>query len=185
MQPNPRHSSATPRGYDRPGAARAGSSRTRRAVVGLAAVAVLVVAAVFVLTRGTAARSNLDDFLAAWEDERYAAAAALTDGEPRGVVPALEENRDGLDGAALETEVLEFEEEGEDARASVRLSWQVPVIGTFEYTTQVPLRRGGDEWAVQWSSAIVHPALEAGQRLGTVREFDDRRPILDPQAASW
>ncbi len=143
-----------------------------------AAVVVIAVVAV-VLSGGSAARSQLEDFLAAWEAERYDRAAALTDAGRREVRRALEENRDGLDGATLTTEVLELEEDGGAAHGRVRLSWDVPVVGTFEYAVEIALAKAGDDWAVQWSPQVVHSELEAGQRLGTARDFGDRRPILD------
>ena len=74
-----------------------------------------------------------------------------------------------------------MEESGSTATAKVRMTWDVPEFGEFEYTNDaIALSLADGEWLVDWSSRAIHPALrEEGQRLGTVEEFSDRAPILD------
>ncbi len=61
----------------------------------------------------------------------------------------------------------------------MRLTWQVPAIGAFTYTTRVGLREQGDDWLVHWAPTVVHPALKRGQRLGTTRTQQPRGKLLD------
>ncbi len=146
-------------------------------LIGGLAVAVALWIAIVLDT--SEARSTLDRFLAAWEDEEYAMAAGLTDTERRTVQRALEANRDGLDGAALQTEVEEFSESSDGASARVAMRWQVPIFGSFEYSADVELQPSDGEWEVRWGPTVVHPELADGERLGTVRDFPPRAPILD------
>jgi cell division protein FtsI/penicillin-binding protein 2 len=120
----------------------------------------------------------LDPFLAAWSEGRDRAAARHTDA-PRVASAALVANRAGLDGARLSTETLETFENGDRARASVRLRWNVPDIGPWAYDVRVPLRKVDDEWKVHWTVRLVHPGLRGRERLGTTRELPRRAAILD------
>ena len=136
-------------------------------------------AIVFVRSSGQPEPSDaLEPFLAEWSDGRDRAAARHTDA-PRVAAAALVANRAGLDGARLATETLETSEDGDRARARVRLRWNVPGIGPWGYDTRVPLRKAGDEWKVRWTPALVHPKLRDTERLGTTRELPERAPILD------
>jgi cell division protein FtsI/penicillin-binding protein 2 len=136
------------------------------------------------LLQGSEARSTLDRFLAAWEEEEYAVAAGLTDANERTVESALQANRDGLDGAALETEIEEFSEGADSASARIAMRWRIPVFGRFDYSTNVELRStDGGEWEVRWGPTVVHPELAGDERLGTVRELPPRAPILDRDGA--
>jgi cell division protein FtsI/penicillin-binding protein 2 len=120
----------------------------------------------------------LEPFLSDWSEGRDRAAARHTDA-PRAAAAALAANRAGLDGARLETETLETSEDGDRARARVRLRWNVPGIGPWGYDTRVPLRKTGDEWKVHWTVRLVHPRLRDNERLGTTREPPERARILD------
>ncbi len=165
-------------------AAERGREVRRRRVVGAAAVAlaaVVAAVAVIALTGGPSAKSALEDFLAAYARRDYAAAAALTDGDPRRVARALEANVDGLDGATLEADVAEISEDGDRAEATTEMHWEVPAIGAFDYTDdEVRLVRSNEQWRVRWAPEVVHPRLDStGSRLGTDRAFYDRAPIVD------
>jgi cell division protein FtsI/penicillin-binding protein 2 len=120
----------------------------------------------------------LDPFLTEWSEGRDRAAARHTDAA-RAAAAALAANRAGLDGARLETETLETSEDGDRARARVRMRWNVPGIGPWAYDTRVPLRKVDDEWKVRWTVTLVHPELRDNERLGTTRELPERARILD------
>ncbi|HEV2874579.1 MAG TPA: penicillin-binding transpeptidase domain-containing protein [Thermoleophilaceae bacterium] len=120
----------------------------------------------------------LDRFLTAWSVGRDRAAARHTDA-PGVAAAALVANRAGLDGAKLATETLDTSEDGDRARARVRLRWNVPAIGPWGYDVRVPLRKVEDEWRVRWTVRLVHPGLRGKERLGTTRELPDRAPIRD------
>ncbi|HEV3375828.1 MAG TPA: penicillin-binding transpeptidase domain-containing protein [Thermoleophilaceae bacterium] len=120
----------------------------------------------------------LEPFLADWSAGRDRAAARHTD-VPKVAAAALVANRAGLDGAKLSTETLDVSEDGDRARAIVRLRWNVPAIGPYAYDVRVPLRKRNDEWRVQWRVTVVHPKLRGKERLGTTRDLPTRGPIRD------
>jgi cell division protein FtsI/penicillin-binding protein 2 len=145
----------------------------------LALVAVATVVILFVRGSGPPAPTEaLDPFLAAWSRGDDRAAAALTS-DPAAAAAALTANRRGLDGARVRASTQDVAKNGDTARATLRLSWNVPGIGAWSYRTRVALERHGEHWKIVWAPTVVHPRLSAGRRLGTVREPDARAPILD------
>jgi cell division protein FtsI/penicillin-binding protein 2 len=157
------------------------SDRAAIAVAALAGVLVLIVVIAVRSLGGPSAATALDGYVAALEGGDPEAAAMFTDGDPGLVADMIQANIDGLDEATLDAEVVEVAETGSDATAKVRMNWDVPEFGSFEYTNDaLTLTQADDEWLIDWSSRAIHPALrEDGQRLGTVEIFPDRAPILD------
>ena len=156
--------------------------RAQAAVAAIAAVLVIIAILVVGALTGAKAEDAVNQFLGAFEAGDYEAAAALTDGDPAQVAEQLEANVDGLDGAALTATTESVTEDGDQAEASVGMSWAVPDIGDFEYTNQrLRLTRDDDEWRIAWSERVVHPQLEGGERLGTLETLPPRAPILDRQ----
>jgi cell division protein FtsI/penicillin-binding protein 2 len=150
--------------------------------LGLGVVVILALTAVVLLTGGRedTPTNRLDAFLAAWSRGADATAARATDA-PSAAAAGLRANRAGLDGARVRAErVGDVSEQGDRASASVRVSWTVPAIGGFAYTTTVKLRDAPrDGWVVDWAPTAVHPRLRAGTRLGTVRTPQGRGRLLD------
>jgi cell division protein FtsI/penicillin-binding protein 2 len=150
--------------------------------LGLGVVVILALTAVVLLTGGRddTPANRLDAFLAAWSRGADATAARTTDA-PSAAAAGLRANRAGLDGARVRAErVGDVSEQGDRASASVRVSWTVPAIGDFAYTTTVKLRDAPrDGWVVDWAPTVVHPRLRAGTRLGTVRTPQSRGRLLD------
>ncbi len=156
-------------------------ARRRVAIVAAAIVAaVAAVVAILVLGGGPDPQEAVEEFVAAYETGDYEAAAALTEGEPSRVAKALKANVDGLDGAKLEADVVEVEQDGDRANATTEMRWQVPGIGEFAYEdARIALIRSDDRWLVRWAEDVVHPALDDnGERLGTERVASERAPIL-------
>jgi cell division protein FtsI/penicillin-binding protein 2 len=154
--------------------------------LGLGVVLILVLTAIVLIGGGSDPPSTrLDAFLAAWRRGDDDAAARLTD-SPVKAAAALSANRAGLDGATLQVETAgDVTEQGDSARAPVRMTWQVPAIGAFSYTTQVDLRKlGSDGWTVHWAPTVVHPRLRPGSRLGTLRSPQRRGRLLDRNGAA-
>ena len=153
-------------------------------VLALGALVLVAVAAIVILfIRGAAPpgpSEALDPFVAAWSrgDDRGAAALTSDPGPP---AAALAANRRGLDGARLQATTQDVAKKGDAARATLRLSWNVPGIGAWTYRTRIALERRDGHWKVVWAPTVVHPRLTAGRRLGTVRAADARAPIVDRQ----
>jgi cell division protein FtsI/penicillin-binding protein 2 len=152
-----------------------------RRASGLAVAAVaLAVGAGVVATGllGGGAEDELKAFLSRWEQGDDRAAAARTD-DPTAARRALGASRRGLDGADVAADVVSVDENDGRARARVRLEWDVPGIGGWGYETSLGLVEVDGEWKVRWAPSLIHPRLEPATRLGTVRSFSERAPILD------
>ena len=160
------------------------SNRPVARVLALGALALVAAAAAVILfVRGPAPPAPseaLDPFVAAWSRGDDRAAAALTT-DPAAAGAALAANRRGLDGARVQATTQDVAKEGDTARATLRLRWNVPGIGAWSYRTRVALERKDKHWKVVWAPTVVHPRLSGGRRLGTVRDPDARAPILDRQ----
>jgi cell division protein FtsI/penicillin-binding protein 2 len=157
------------------------SDRAALAVAALVGIFVLIGVIAVRSLGGPSAASALDGYIGGLENAEPETAAVFTSGDPELVADMIQANVDGLDGATLEAEVTEVTESGSEATAKVRMTWDVPEFGAFEYTNDtLTLSLADDVWLVDWSSRAIHPALrEDGQRLGTVEAFEDRAPILD------
>jgi cell division protein FtsI/penicillin-binding protein 2 len=155
----------------------------RRAQAAIAAIVAVLAVVVFMIVgalTGAKAEDTVNQFLDAYEAGDYETAAALTDGDPAQVAEQLEANVDGLDGASLTAATESVTENGDEAVASVQMSWAVPDIGDFEYANdRIRLTLSDDEWRIAWSERVVHPQLEGDERLGTVETPPPRAPILD------
>jgi cell division protein FtsI/penicillin-binding protein 2 len=160
------------------------SNRSVARVLALGALALVAAAAAVILfVRGAAPPAPseaLDPFVAAWSRGDDRGAAALTT-DPAAAGAALAANRRGLDGARVKATTQDVAKQGDTARATLRLSWNVPGIGAWSYRTRAALERRDGHWKVVWAPTVVHPRLSAGRRLGTVRDPDARAPILDRQ----
>ncbi len=136
------------------------------AVVGLALAAALVASRLF---GDDGAADAADGFAKAWSAGDDRAAAGFTDAPGRAAA-ALRENRSGLDGAKVTVDAGETERDGDRATVTYSVRWSVPAIGPFAYRTRAVVEKRGDDWKLRWRPTLVHPELERGVRLGTVRE---------------
>ena len=157
---------------------RRGGARRRVALALLVGAAAIAAAVLIAGSQGDGAEHELEGFLSRWEEGDDRAAAAMTD-DRAAARRALTASRRGLDGADVAAEVVSVDEHGRRARPRVRLEWRVPGVGPWSYGTRVTLREAGGEWRVRWAPSLVHPRLERDTRLGTVRFFPERAPILD------
>ena len=112
----------------------------------LGALALVAVAAAGILfVRGAAPAGPdeaLDPFVAAWTREDDRGAAALTT-DPRAAAAALAVNRRGLDGARVNASVTSVDEQGDSARATVLMRWDVPALGARLHVMHVHERGMG------------------------------------------
>lgn len=119
----------------------------------------------------------LKDFAAAWSRGDDAAAGQLTE-RPPVATAALRANRKGLDGARVTVVPGPVEERGGTARATLRVTWDVPAIGRYSYRTNAALAHREEGWRVVWQPTLVHPRLDEDSRLGTVSRPARRGRIL-------
>ena len=165
------------------------SSRTRTRIV-IAVCATLVVAAAAVpaafLLRARLAEQHFRDaataFAAAWRGGRLETvayrgtagaevarqAAALT----AGLTPTTKDTPASVD-------VLGTKGPTDGAgTVSLRVTWKLAQDRTWQYDTSAPLRDVDGAWRVEWSPAVVHPKLAAGQVLTTSRTPAGRGQIV-------
>ena len=160
------------------------SGRRWRRLSGARLVAVVAIAAVAgaggVLTlralRATGPGHAVSAFAADWSEGRDREAAEGTDA-PRAAARTLKANRDGLDGAGVQADPIETQEDGRAASGRFRVTWRIPNIGEWRYEVRVPLRKNEGGWVVQWRESLVHPKLDRSSRLGTTRVPAERGEI--------
>ena len=159
-------------------------SSTGRRVAAIAALAVpLAAVAAFLILRAAddskeQARAAEHDFAAAWSRGDDALAGRLTDA-PAAAAKALKVNRTGLDGAKVVVAPGPLKLDGDRATGSVRVTWDVPAIGTYGYRAPVTVVKAEDRWLVHYDPRTIHPSLTAKTRLGTDTSDADRADILD------
>ncbi|MEL7208514.1 MAG: penicillin-binding transpeptidase domain-containing protein, partial [Actinomycetota bacterium] len=117
-------------------------------------------------------------FAAAWAGSDPAAMASLTVDGGREVELAIRQFNGTLDIASTETVVGEIAEDGDRAVAPLAVTHQLTGLGEWGYETEVPLVRTDEDWAVDWSTAVLHPALTDGRRVARDRQLGNRAPIL-------
>src|SRR3954452_21114332 len=159
-------------------------SSTGRRVAAIAALAVpLVAVAAFLIVRAMddseeQARAAEQDFATAWSRGDDALAGRLTDA-PAVAAKALKTNRAGLDGAKVAVAPGPLKLDGDRATGSVRVTWDVPAIGTYGYRAPVTVVKADGRWLVHYDPRTIHPSLTAKTRLGTDSSDAGRADILD------
>jgi cell division protein FtsI/penicillin-binding protein 2 len=143
------------------------------AIIGLGAATYVV----WHKTHEAGPEDALKDFATAWSRGDDAAAADQTE-RPPAALAALKANRRGLDGAKVTATPGPVEDRGQTARATMRVTWNVPGIGRYSYRTNAALAHREEGWRVVWQPTLVHPRLDEDSRLGTVRAPAERGRIL-------
>ncbi len=165
----------------------------RWSVVAVLAVAVAVVAtAVVVSSRrtepatapspGTEApsaprgpRETAEAFLTAWAAQAWDELDALSDGDEAVAVLSGWWRDLGVEAVTFTARDVRTGDTGAevDFGAEVRLAG-APV---WAFGSTMRLIDGGDAWVVEWSLAIVHPELQAGEHLDARQVWSPRAPI--------
>ncbi|MQA84378.1 MAG: hypothetical protein GEV03_07090 [Streptosporangiales bacterium] len=121
------------------------------------------------------------DFLLAWQDERYRAAASYTTGDRQTVTDGLRDAAAQLGADGMEFGLGRIRQQSDSATA--RFTVQVDLMeGTgpqWSYQGRVSLRRVNGVWKILWSPSVIHPGLGPGQRLAVATDVPRREPILD------
>jgi cell division protein FtsI/penicillin-binding protein 2 len=154
----------------------------RAAAVAALLVPIVAVAAFLVLRGGddSAKRSKaaVAAFALAWSSGDDAGAGSMTD-DTVAAGKALKANRAGLDGASVKVVPGVLKVSGDRATGALRVSWRIPRIGAFSYSSPVTAVRAKDQWVVHYSPRLIHPSLTSKTRLGTSADAPHRASILD------
>jgi cell division protein FtsI/penicillin-binding protein 2 len=158
--------------------------RVRRATAALAA-ALLVTT----MSSGCFAEPSplptVRDFLVAWQNGNYRAAAKQTNGDRTAVAAALEAVPGELDLASLRLALGHVRKSGNDATAQFEVRIDLGDNGPpWAYVGEMDLHRTDGQWKVVWNPSVIHPKLGKGQRLAVVTESPQRAYILDAKGRS-
>jgi cell division protein FtsI/penicillin-binding protein 2 len=124
--------------------------------------------------------ASVKDFLLAWESGNYAAAAALTTGQPASVTHSLRSAYRQLGAQGLVLGMGPITVHGNTASAYFNASIDLGRGGPpWTYQGHFTLRRHGSGWLVAWSPAVIVPGLGVGDRLAVLTTVPGRAPLLD------
>lgn len=151
----------------------------RRAIAVLAAAAALPIAA---CSSGPQPDPVARDFVTAWEKADLRGAAQLTDA-PAAASAGLAATGNALAVTGRRLRIGEIKRRGNRAAAAYDATLTLRGLGEWRYQGRIPLRKRGGRWRVHWTTGVIHPDLEAGQRLGRTRELGPRATILDGAGA--
>jgi len=119
-------------------------------------------------------------FLLDWQQQRYAAAGALTTTSPGTAAAGLEGAFAQLDATQMFLAMNSITQHGGTAEASFTASVDLAQEGrVWTYKGRFGLRRIGAGWKVEWAPSVVYPALNQGERLAVLTRFPSRAPVLD------
>jgi hypothetical protein len=174
----------------------------RRGIIigGALAVVAVVVAAFFLLNSGSAPEaaagsgetaverpgaadphSAITEYLQDLAENNPDAAARLTDDNAAAAV-ALRDARNTLKPSALAAKLTVLQPTPAGAKqtsGTFNLSWTLKPGQVWAYDVPFTLAQAGGKWLVHWAQALLHPKLEAGQRLVISTAAQDTTAVTD------
>lgn len=134
-------------------------------VGGLVVAAVLVAGILVGCTpKPVSAEPTVEDFLAAFATRDAETITELVD-QPEDMLQVMVQSYEGLQAEGLRTELTSLTQDGTQATARYRLTWELPRDRDLSYETQLVLTQTQGEWTVRWQPTVVHPQIGARQHL--------------------
>jgi cell division protein FtsI/penicillin-binding protein 2 len=156
------------------------AKRTRIAGAAIVAIGVLVIGLATGFGSELSAEPTVQSFLFAWQQQRYAAAGALTTAPADTVAARLRGAAAQLDAPQLYLSMKSVVQHGSTADASFMATVDLAQQGrVWTYQGHFGLRRVGGAWKVVWAPSVINPNLGPGERLAVVTTFPDRAAVLD------
>ncbi len=156
------------------------AKRTRVAAAAIVAIGVLVIGLATGFGSELSAEPTVQSFLFAWQQQRYAAAGALTTAPADTVAAGLRGAAAQLDAPQLYLSMKSVVQHGSTADASFMATVDLAQQGrVWTYQGHFGLRRVGGAWKVVWAPSVINPNLGPGERLAVVTTFPDRAAVLD------
>jgi hypothetical protein len=174
--------------------------RRRGILIGGAVLVVaVVVAAFFILNGGGSApeaaagattvdspgavdpNSAITEYLQDLAENNPDAAARLTDDNAAAAV-ALRDARNTLQPSALAAKLTVLQPTPAGAKqtsGTYHLSWTLKPGQVWTYDVPFTLAQAGGKWLVHWAQSLLHPKLEAGQRLVISTAVQDSTAVAD------
>lgn len=152
----------------------------RRLMLGIGILLVLVVGAVTVVkacgfgNSDSEAQRALDGFVAAWQTGKLSAAGYTTTDD---ISPLYTKAAGDFAGDTPKLAAGDVSTDGDTGHAKVRVSWELGAGQTWNYQTDVQLRKQGGDWRIEWSPATVHPELKDDDALRVRRGVAARGDI--------
>lgn len=119
----------------------------------------------------------------AWIAGDSAAMKRLAVRPASGLAAKVASFHDGLRITALRVSPRTPEVHGTRAIVALDVAADIEALGTWVYTTTLPMvlpttASSPRDWRVEWSRGALHPALTGSRKLGIVRTFGPRAPLL-------
>ena len=122
----------------------------------------------------------MQQFLLAWEQGQYRAAAAMTTGAPKTVITELRTAYRQLDAANLVLSMRRISQQGGNGQAQFNASIDLGRSGApWQYRGHFALRMIDSTWKIVWSPSVIYPGLRSGYRLAVVTTMPRRAALLD------
>jgi cell division protein FtsI/penicillin-binding protein 2 len=119
-------------------------------------------------------------FLLDWQQGRYAAAAALTNGGAGQARAQLAAAYTDLDATNAFFSMKGVTQHGNTAVATYRATVDLAQAGQeWSYTGQFGLAVKNGQWVIDWVPSVINPRLGAGDRLAVVTAYAPRAGVLD------
>jgi cell division protein FtsI/penicillin-binding protein 2 len=126
------------------------------------------------------AEPTVQAFLLDWQQGKYAAAAALTNGGSGPVTAQLAAAYTDLDATNAFFAMKGVTQHGDTAVATYKATVDLAQAGQqWSYTGQFRLTAKNGQWVINWAPAVVNPSLGAGDRLAVVTAYAPRAGVLD------
>jgi len=124
-------------------------------------------------------------FLLDWQQQHYAAAAALTTGDNASVVSELEAELTDLDATAMFLSMGPVTQHGQTAQANFEATVDIAEGGhQWTYQGHFTLQSSDGGWKIHWSPSVIEPDLATGERLSVVTTYSPRAQVLDSAGKS-
>jgi cell division protein FtsI/penicillin-binding protein 2 len=150
-----------------------------------AAAVVIVIAVTGTRPAGASVTASIKNFLLDWEQRHYAAAAAMTTGDPVAVASRLRKVYRQLGAQDLLLTMGPISVHGSQAKAFFDASIDLGRGGlSWHYTGSFQLRRTAAGWQVVWSPSVVVPGLGTRDRLAVLTTMPRRAVLLNAQGRS-
>jgi cell division protein FtsI/penicillin-binding protein 2 len=153
-------------------------SMDRRLTAAIAAVVLAAGAVWFVVRDGDEPRRVATEYLNAWETSNYPAMGALVANPPADLAETYDRLIGRLNIGRQVIRLDRIEKDEGRTTAIFRARMRLRGLGVWSYTGRIPLTETEGGWRVRWSPAVINPRLRPGFRLGRIRSWPDRAPLL-------
>ncbi len=118
------------------------------------------------------------DFLRAWEEGDFKAMEELSLNAPARFAELYQSIPDDMGATDYSFDLGVVTEEGDQAVAPFRATWNLGGLGEFAYDTSLDLEHKEDRWFVVWSAGSVHPDFTVDSSFERTLTWPQRGQLL-------